>query len=459
MIRSPLDPRFANQISATRHAALLQFQLTGSDQRLATTVVPVLAAVHAAAAAHPQIQIAETGDATITKAINDTVLTDLHRAEALSFPITLVVLLIAFGAVVAALLPLGLATLAILAANGLVAFTSHLSGVTVQASSVMLLIGLAVGVDYSMFYVKRQREERAAGQVGPGRDRGGGRHVGPLGADLGADRPAGDVRHVPDRQQDLLRDRAGHDAGRGRRRRGFTDPAACPARLARRPGRPGAAAADQQAAPAGRPEPGLVRGTRPGPGPPRTDHRRCGGRADRARAAGAPPAHRDAWRQRPAAAHCRAADVQPDPAGVPRWRLAGRRRGRGARHYVTGGARRGRCLRAGCAGEWSDAPADRGNPQCRAHRRDHRGPARRHRGRCGLGRGARRPCGTRSSRPRWARAGRPGRGDRRNGRYGGLQRAHAAALGLGLRVRPAAGIPAAARLVPLTGHPGHGRDP
>jgi RND superfamily putative drug exporter len=71
-------------------------------------VVPVLAAVRTAAAAHPQVRIAETGDASINKAINDTVLRDLHRAELLSFPITLVVLLIAFGAVVAALLPLGL---------------------------------------------------------------------------------------------------------------------------------------------------------------------------------------------------------------------------------------------------------------------------------------------------------------------------------------------------------------
>jgi len=163
-IRSPLDPGFANQISATRHAALLQFQVKGSLNNSTTAVVPVLAAVHAAAAGHPQIQIAETGDATINKAVNDTVLTDLRRAEALSFPITLVVLLIAFGAVVAAILPLGLATMAILAANGLVAFTSHLSGVTEQASAVMLLIGLAVGVDYSMFYVKRQREERIAGR-------------------------------------------------------------------------------------------------------------------------------------------------------------------------------------------------------------------------------------------------------------------------------------------------------
>jgi uncharacterized membrane protein YdfJ with MMPL/SSD domain len=163
-VRSPLVPAFANQISANRHAALLQFQLTGNIVDEATRVVPVLAAVQAAAAAHPQIQIAETGDATINKAVNDTVFRDLRRAEMLSFPITLVVLLIAFGAVVAALLPLALAAMAILAATGLVAFTSHLSGETTQASSVMLCIGLAVGVDYSMFYVKRQREERAAGR-------------------------------------------------------------------------------------------------------------------------------------------------------------------------------------------------------------------------------------------------------------------------------------------------------
>ena len=162
-VRSPLDPGNANLISPTGRAALLEFAITGDVNSAAARVGPVLAAVRAAAAAHPQIQIAETGDATIMKAINDSVIRDLHRAEALSFPITLLVLLIAFGAVVAALLPLGLAVMAILAASGLVAFTSHLSGVTVQANSVMLLVGLAVGVDYSMFYLKREREERARG--------------------------------------------------------------------------------------------------------------------------------------------------------------------------------------------------------------------------------------------------------------------------------------------------------
>jgi hypothetical protein len=163
-IRSPLDPANANQISADRHAALLEFQLTGNIKDDASQVAPVLAAVRAAAGAHPQIQIAETGDGTIDKAVNDSIFRDLRRAEAVSLPITLVVLLIAFGAVVAALLPLALAMMAILAATGLVAFASHLSGETQQASTVMVCIGLAVGVDYSMFYVRRQREERAAGR-------------------------------------------------------------------------------------------------------------------------------------------------------------------------------------------------------------------------------------------------------------------------------------------------------
>ena len=170
-IHSPLAAAYRNQISPSGRAALLQFQITGDVNSAANRVGPVLDAVAAAAAAHPGIQIAETGEATITKAMDDTVVRDLHRAEALTFPITLIVLLIAFGAVVAALLPLGLATMALLGASGLVAYTSHLSGVTIQASSVMLLIGLAVGVDYSMFYVKRQREERPPGNRSSTRSR------------------------------------------------------------------------------------------------------------------------------------------------------------------------------------------------------------------------------------------------------------------------------------------------
>src|SRR4051794_6194605 len=164
-LRSPLQPGNGGQISADGHSALVLFDVDGKLDDAQDRVAPVTAAVAGAAAAHPEVSIAETGDATINKAVSDTVDKDLKGAEKLSLPITLFVLLFTFGALVAALLPLALAVTAILAAGGLLALSSHLIGTNDAANSVLLLIGLAVGVDYSLFYVKREREERAAGRT------------------------------------------------------------------------------------------------------------------------------------------------------------------------------------------------------------------------------------------------------------------------------------------------------
>ena len=82
----------------------------------------------------------------------------------LSLPITLIILVIAFGALVAAGIPLLLALTAVFATFGLVALPSHVLPMANEARAIVLLIGLAVGVDYSMFYLKREREERAAGR-------------------------------------------------------------------------------------------------------------------------------------------------------------------------------------------------------------------------------------------------------------------------------------------------------
>jgi RND superfamily putative drug exporter len=164
-LRSPLEPGNGGQIAADGHSALILFDLNGKLDTAKDRIAPIAAAVSSAAAAHPQISIAETGDATIGKAIADTVDKDLKGAEKLSLPITLFVLLFTFGALVAATLPLGLAITAILAASGLLGVSSHLIATNDAANSVLLLIGLAVGVDYSLFYVKREREERAAGST------------------------------------------------------------------------------------------------------------------------------------------------------------------------------------------------------------------------------------------------------------------------------------------------------
>ena len=85
----------------------------------------------------------------------------------LSIPLTLGILLAVFGSLVAAIVPVGLALTAFMAAGGLLALTSRAVHIDGTATSVMLLVGLAVGVDYTLFYLKREREERARG-IQPG---------------------------------------------------------------------------------------------------------------------------------------------------------------------------------------------------------------------------------------------------------------------------------------------------
>jgi uncharacterized membrane protein YdfJ with MMPL/SSD domain len=121
------------------------------------------AAILAARAAHPAITIDETGDISAHDARDRVVNNDLHRAELLSVPVTLLVLLFAFGAVVAALVPVLLALTAVAAAFGLLGPISQLFNLDDSVKIVVVLIGMAVGVDYALFYVIRSREERHRG--------------------------------------------------------------------------------------------------------------------------------------------------------------------------------------------------------------------------------------------------------------------------------------------------------
>ena len=145
---------------------LIAFELRGSGDTADTRVQPVLDAVAAAQRAHPGFRIEEFGSASANHALNGTIGKDFSRAEKLSLPLTFLILLVAFGAFVAAGVPVLLAFSAVLASLGLSSLVSHLAHASGATSSVILLIGMAVGVDYSLFYVKREREERAAGHEG-----------------------------------------------------------------------------------------------------------------------------------------------------------------------------------------------------------------------------------------------------------------------------------------------------
>jgi uncharacterized membrane protein YdfJ with MMPL/SSD domain len=163
-VRSPLAPGYAAQISKDRRSALVQFQIRGDKEKAVDKIAPVLDTVAAAQRAHPGFTIGEFGDASAEKGVVESYEKDLGKAGALSLPITLIVLVLTFGSLVAAGIPLLLALTAVFATFGLVALSSIVLPVAMQAPAMVLLIGLAVGVDYSMFYLKRERQERAAGR-------------------------------------------------------------------------------------------------------------------------------------------------------------------------------------------------------------------------------------------------------------------------------------------------------
>jgi len=163
-VQSPLRAGNEGQLSADGRSALLTFAIRGDDEQAAERVDPSIAAVAAAQRAHPELRIEQFGGASAEKALSQAFEDDFKRAEYLSLPITLLILLVAFGALVAAGLPLVLAMTAVMATLGLLGPISQLVPVEESVGSVVLLVGLAVGVDYCMFYLRREMEERDAGR-------------------------------------------------------------------------------------------------------------------------------------------------------------------------------------------------------------------------------------------------------------------------------------------------------
>ena len=169
-IQSPLAPGGTGLaagghglISRDGRSALVTFEVAGNVNNATQIVTGAQRAVAAVQAAHPGLRIAEAGDASVQRATNNIVSEDFRHAEVTSVPITLVLLLVVFGALIAAGIPVLLAGTAVVTAISLLAIPSRWLPISSTTSSVVLLVGMAVGVDYSLFYLRREREERAAG--------------------------------------------------------------------------------------------------------------------------------------------------------------------------------------------------------------------------------------------------------------------------------------------------------
>ncbi|TXS48406.1 MMPL family transporter [Streptomyces sp. uw30] len=160
-VTSPYDTQ---TISKDGRSALVQFDIRGDSETAGERVEPVLKAVEDVQKDHQSLRIEEIGGASMMKTFDDAFGDDFQKAEYSAVPVALGILLIAFGALVAALLPVLLAVTAIMATMGLMGIVSHVMPMSDTANSVMLLVGLAVGVDYCLFYLRREREERQAGR-------------------------------------------------------------------------------------------------------------------------------------------------------------------------------------------------------------------------------------------------------------------------------------------------------
>jgi uncharacterized membrane protein YdfJ with MMPL/SSD domain len=163
-IVSPITNPRAGLVSADRHSALVQFDIKGDAEDAEGKVAPILAAIDDAQAASPSFIIEEFGQASADHQLSERFEREMGRAEMTSLPLTIAILVVAFGALVAAGLPVLLAFSAVLAATGLNTLASHIVPTDQQTlSAIILMIGMAVGIDYSLFYLSREREERQRG--------------------------------------------------------------------------------------------------------------------------------------------------------------------------------------------------------------------------------------------------------------------------------------------------------
>ncbi len=147
--------------SGAGSALLLEARLVAGTE----DVAGLQRATAAVAAAHPGLRLSQAGDLSLGEGINARVASDLRSAEVFTLPVTLALMLLAFGALIGAGIPVLLAATSVAATIGISAPLSYLVHAEDSVTSMIVLIGMAVGVDYTLFYLKREREERAKGRT------------------------------------------------------------------------------------------------------------------------------------------------------------------------------------------------------------------------------------------------------------------------------------------------------
>jgi RND superfamily putative drug exporter len=163
-LRWPDGRAHSDQISRDGRTALVEWDMRGTRKAAEKQIGSLTGAVAAVAARHPQLYVGEAGAVSSGKALTDLFNSQIGKAGERSVPLTLLILVLVFGSLLAAWIPLMLGLQAVIATVGLTAIVSHLVPMDQNVQAVVMLVGLAVGVDYTLFYLRREREERAAGR-------------------------------------------------------------------------------------------------------------------------------------------------------------------------------------------------------------------------------------------------------------------------------------------------------
>ncbi|MEO8456785.1 MAG: MMPL family transporter [Chloroflexota bacterium] len=159
--RNFYDSNDATLVSQDKHTTLIQFTMAGDQEYSDKNIDKLLAITDNEA--DPQFTILNAGTSSLNDEIQGIAQTDLQKGEEIGIPIALIVLLLVFGALTAAVIPIVLGIFSILIAIGITAVVGQVFQFSFFVTNVITMIGLAVGIDYSLFIVSRYREERARG--------------------------------------------------------------------------------------------------------------------------------------------------------------------------------------------------------------------------------------------------------------------------------------------------------
>jgi len=152
-----------NLVSFDRHRTVIVTTMAGDPADVVQNAAPVIETIHALRTPAPGFEVLTLGQASVTETFNTIAEEGLAKGESIGIIVALIVMAVVFGTLVAAGLPIVLTVVALIVTTSIAMATSHLLALNSAVVQMIAMIGLAIGIDYTLFIVSRYREEREHG--------------------------------------------------------------------------------------------------------------------------------------------------------------------------------------------------------------------------------------------------------------------------------------------------------